>query len=367
MTLIKKENKVRESLWCKDPALHSVTDSTGFILILTLVILFGVLLRAYLLAGQILIDDEWQGLYYVAMVNSLSDLLTHFSLIGATCIPQNVYDYILLKTTGWSEILIRLPSVASGIAALAIFPVLVRRLFSRRITVIFTFLLGISPFLVFYSRVARPYSTVALFGFISIWALYQWITKGSKKYGIYYVISGILAIYFHLFAVIGVLVPLGYAFAAKLLEVTKSNKKKNPQATPKSTSMIIAGAAIVVISAILAVPGMVISRFSTLLAKDNITLKSLMGFASILSGTASPILMILFYALLIFGLIKLVRSTPLLWGHFHIHSRFLLCRNIHIKTCINSRTYCYFAISNCAVSACLCCSGIGNGCHTAGT
>ncbi len=312
MTLIKKENKSKRSWRDKDPALHSAAGSVNFILILAVVILFGIFLRIYLLADQILIDDEWQGMNYAAGCNSLFYLLIHFAMPGATCIPQNVYNYVLLNTTGWSEILLRLPSIICGILSMVIFPWLIRKVFSRRTTVIFTFLLAISPFLVFYSRVARPYSMVTFLGFVSIWALYLWATNGEKKYAVLYAVTGILAIYFHLFAVIGVLVPLGFAFLFKLMEVSKDSKKKVVHVKPSPTTMIIVGTVVILLPAVLVVPGLITSDFPMVIAKDRVTIKSLIGFARMLSGTAEPVWTVFFYGLLIFGLAVLVKRTRLL-------------------------------------------------------
>ena len=77
----------------------------------------GLALRCYLLSDQIFADDEWHGFYF-ALGKSPGWLLTHFSIPGATCIPLNFYIWVLGQTTGWSETLLRLPSLLSGLLLL---------------------------------------------------------------------------------------------------------------------------------------------------------------------------------------------------------------------------------------------------------
>ena len=127
-----------------------------------LALIVGIILRFYMLSGQILLDDEWHGIDY-AIGNSFSYLLTH-SGQGATCIPLNLYRRFLLQTVGWSELLLRLPAIIAGVLSLVIFPVLVKKIFSLRVTIVFAFLVAVSPFLIFYSRVSRPYSIFTLLG-----------------------------------------------------------------------------------------------------------------------------------------------------------------------------------------------------------
>ena len=68
---------------------------------LLLAVVGGASLRSYLLPAQVLIDDEWHGVYY-AIGKSPLWLLTHFSIPGATCIPLNLYTWALAASAGWS-------------------------------------------------------------------------------------------------------------------------------------------------------------------------------------------------------------------------------------------------------------------------
>src|ERR1043166_4183657 len=99
----------------------------------TLVIAFviGLWLRVYLIRDQVFIDDEWHGFYY-AIGKSPGWLLTHFSIPGATCIPLNFYAWALGATVGWSETMLRLPSLLCGVALVVIGPLLAREVIGAR-------------------------------------------------------------------------------------------------------------------------------------------------------------------------------------------------------------------------------------------
>jgi hypothetical protein len=121
---------------------------SSFVPALALAFLVGLFLRLYLLSDQVLIDDEWHGLYYV-IGKSPWWLLTHFSIPGATCIPLNFYDWLLGATVGWSELMLRLPSLVCGLSCVLICPLLARKLIGASAAILLAFLLAISPVLIF--------------------------------------------------------------------------------------------------------------------------------------------------------------------------------------------------------------------------
>lgn len=127
----------------------------AFVSALALAFLAGLWLRLQLLTDQVFIDDEWHGLYY-AIGKSPAWLLTHFSIPGATCIPLNLYTWALGASIGWSETMLRLPSLVSGLLGVVVGPLLARRLVGSCRAVSLAFLLAISPTLIFYSRICRP-------------------------------------------------------------------------------------------------------------------------------------------------------------------------------------------------------------------
>ena len=89
---------------------------------------FGAVLRIRNVASQIPIDDEWHGLD-IAISRDLWFLFTHFSRAGANSIPWNLYLRAALRTVGWNEVTIVLPSLLAGVGLLWVFPRWVARRF----------------------------------------------------------------------------------------------------------------------------------------------------------------------------------------------------------------------------------------------
>lgn len=276
-------------------------------------ILVGSVLRLYLISDQILLDDEWHGLYYV-IGKRLSYLLAHFSMPGATCIPMNIYRYFLMETVGWTEILLRLPAIISGLLALLVFPLLAKKQLPFRGTVIFTYLLAISPFLVFYSRVSRPYSVVALSGFIAVLSAYFWLISGRRLYGFLYVSTGIIGIYFHLFAAIAVLLPLALGLLFKAIPNTEHFLKSREIIVIPLRVLLLTIGAMGVILCLLILPGLLGSMrnlMTSVIQTGHMTIGSLGRFACMISGTSNIVLVVIFLGLLVYGAMLFLRRYPL--------------------------------------------------------
>lgn len=216
------------------------TDSTRkfcFIAILAFCVIIGAFLRLYLLADQVLLDDEWHGLFYATGHNLLH--LLRYTTADATCAPLNFYAGVLLHTLGWSETALRLPSLFFGLLALMVFPLLVRRVHGDTVACIFTVFLSVSPFLVLYSRIFRPYSALIFFEFVAIYSAGIWLVTGEKKFRWAYMGSAIAALYFHPLAAIGVFSPF---FVAGILNVIREKVPTNfniPDFIPHGRSMLI--------------------------------------------------------------------------------------------------------------------------------
>jgi len=284
----------------------------SFFLQLTLACLAGVGLRLAFVTGQVLLDDEWHAMDY-AIGNSLGFLLTHFSIPGATCIPINAYTWALLHTVGWNETLLRLPALVPSLASLFLLPRLVRAAFTRKTTVIFTWLLAICPFLIFYSRIARPYAMVALTGAAAVLYGYQWLASGRRAYAALYVGYGVTAVYFHLFAMVSVVAPIACGLLFTLLPSRVSFPAERIRPSYRDVSIVIAAFA-GALSALL-LPALIHAAggtMSSVVGGGDMTAGSFAGFASMLAGTSSTTLLILFWCLLAVGLAFLSRTTPLL-------------------------------------------------------
>jgi len=240
------------SWWNREPAFWW---GLGFAL------LAGFWLRWYLLKDLVFADDEWHGLYYV-IGKSPGWLLTHFSIPGATCIPLNFYTWLLGEYHGWSELSLRLPSLVCGILVVAVGPLLARKFIGPARAMLLMALLAISPLLIFYSRICRPYSAVAFFGFAALLLAAHWMRSGSRRTAALFVAAGVLAVYFHLFAAVTVAAPMLVVLAG-LIWRRVCQKADNVLPFPTAGQFVWMAAALALGGSILVLPALVHSIQST--------------------------------------------------------------------------------------------------------
>ena len=272
------------------------------IIFLAVPVLFGAFLRICNLQNQILLDDEWHSLNFVLGKPFLEIVTTHGE--GANCIPQNIINWIWLHTVGWTELLLYLPSVLCGIAGLLLFPWLITRLAGRSVAIFFTWLLAISPCVIFYTRIARPYSMVLFLGFLSLLCLALWVREGRRRFLWTYVVCGTTAIYFHLYAVL----PVWGALAALLLLAWKG--KRFPQ-TPWITLRPLAVAGIVMLLSLLGLLGP--AHWSNpwwlrALGQRSFTYTGLWNFFSLLAVSRFILARVLFIGAVFYGLNRWMRK-----------------------------------------------------------
>jgi hypothetical protein len=285
-------------------------ENRGFMAILAAAMLLGIFFRSYLLSGQVLIDDEWHGFFY-AIGKSPFFLLTHFSVPGATCIPLNAYTWLLGKTIGWSEISLRFPCWLCGVVCVLMGPLLAQKIVGTQRAAWLALLLALSPLLIFYSRICRPYGAVALLGFLALLLAARWMQTGILRYGIGFAIAGVLAVYFHLYAVVIAGAPV---FTAILLHLySRLVKKTKAAAGPPLWHWLAVAAGMVIAGAILVLPALIQSMrgtFFDVAMKGSPEWQSVPHVLALFSGTAQPALVVVFWFLLGIGAVEQIRRNP---------------------------------------------------------
>jgi len=174
-----------------------------------LALLAGAGLRCFSIRDQVPIADEYHA-PLLALHGSYFTIATNFQRAHSS-IPLTLIYKLMLDTVGLTELGMRLLPLALGLLLLIVVPLAARPVLRPGENLLLLVLLAISPQLVFYSRNARPYmistllSTVALIGFLA------WVRAPSKRWGMLYVVTGVLAAWFHLFALPFVLAPAAWA------------------------------------------------------------------------------------------------------------------------------------------------------------
>lgn len=186
--LMPPELRTRHILLGKDRAAYAFGLACAFLL--------GAGLRLYHLKDQLFLDDEWHGLFFIRN-RSLPEILTQMNPFNNSSPLLNIYGFICYHLGGVSEWNLRLPLLVTGCALPVLCALLVRRKVPLRAGIIFSFLLALSPFLIFYSRFSRSYILVALLSFTGLIYAFRWITGNRTADAAVFVLAGTLAVYAH--------------------------------------------------------------------------------------------------------------------------------------------------------------------------
>ncbi len=156
-----------------------------------LVLLFGAFLRLFRVGDQIILDDEWHALNAVQD----HDYGWIFSHLGHAdhSIPLTLLFEFFSQTIGLSEISMRLPSLLAGILAIIVLPWMMRHWLKPRESLVMAALIAISPFLVNYSRIARPYSALFLLAGASIVLAWLWWKHNDRASGLGWILCSVFA------------------------------------------------------------------------------------------------------------------------------------------------------------------------------
>ena len=120
-------------------------------------------------SAQLGLDETWTW-YLTEEVLRTGDFRRALALGGVDAPLFAAINVLVAKMAGLSVLGLRAPQAMFGTASVAIVFLLVRRLRDARLALPVALLAAWSPYLVFYSREARPYAQVLFFSLIFIWA-----------------------------------------------------------------------------------------------------------------------------------------------------------------------------------------------------
>lgn len=280
-------------------------------------VLLGAALRLWGLDRQILVGDEIHGLR-AALELPLAEILTAFRSADH-CLPlAALYRLLLAGGVPLSELLLRLPSALAGVGALVLFPALLVRFDPSpgglRRAAAFGWLLAVSPGLVFYSRIARPYAVVALLAPLAAAAFWRWWRGGAHAWAGLYALSGAIAAWFHLAAAPFVAAPLGYGageLAWRRLTGEETGSRRGASALAGAAAALALGLAAFLVPARESLGWLA----ETKSAQDSPGLAGVGDVLRLQAGTAFAPLALLFWGLAALGAVALVRRSPGLGGY----------------------------------------------------
>lgn len=289
----------------------------------------GITLRLWHWSDQILLDDEWHALNFV-FNRSFFDVIMQQGL-GANSIPVNIHSWIILNTLGWSEPLLRLPSMAAGIIALIVIPMLVRRIWGDAVACITAALLAVSPVVIFYCRIMRPYAPVMLLAVSSVLLTLAWMKEGRRRDLVLSALCGSFAIYYHLYAAIPVGMPFIIALAASLKPIGPRLGLTLTSKTPL-TDILTAGGIMAILDGVLVVIPNVLNPWWShgIHGVDHADLQTVITVSSLISGSGNHLLMITVIGLLLIGFAVIIRGSRI--AGVSIAASFLLFTLVMAKT-----------------------------------
>ena len=153
-------------------------------------------LRTHALGGQVVLDDEWHAIHKL-MSSSYRDIFRTFGFADHS-IPLTLFYKAVADTVGLTEWNLRAVQAACGIALVPLCGWLGwRATRDAPAASLFAFLVCGAPFLVMWSRFARPYAITLLLSLACVAAVWAWRTARSQRVAAIAIACGALAAWFH--------------------------------------------------------------------------------------------------------------------------------------------------------------------------
>jgi hypothetical protein len=163
---------------------------------IVIAVLLGAWLRIHGLDIQVVQDDEWHAIHKL-MTSSYAEIFRTFGFADHS-IPLTMFYKALAATVGLDEITMRAVQVACGIAVIAVCALLAwRATGSASVATLLAFLVAGAPFLVFYSRFARPYAITTLLSVLVLAALWRWRERRTVRLAAAVCVAASLAAWLH--------------------------------------------------------------------------------------------------------------------------------------------------------------------------
>jgi len=172
----------------------------NYVFLFLSIFIVGAFFRLYHLGTDILWVDEPFSTFF-----SQKPLLDILKYISVDSNPPLYYIllHFWIKLFGDSLFIIRLFSVAVGLIDLLLFYFIIKKLFGKQIAFISYTILALSPYFIFYSRLARTFPLLLLFTLLSYWCFNRFFINKSENifHALGFVFFSTLAVYTHYYAI----------------------------------------------------------------------------------------------------------------------------------------------------------------------
>jgi len=153
-------------------------------------------LRLHGLDIQVVQDDEWHAIHKL-LASSYGEIARSFGFADHS-IPLTLFYKAMAETIGLDEVNMRIVQVLCGIALVAVGGWLAfRGTANAAVAGLFAFLVAGAPFIVLYSRFARPYAITTLLSVLVIAGLWRWRSTRSMQLAAAICVMASLAAWLH--------------------------------------------------------------------------------------------------------------------------------------------------------------------------
>lgn len=273
----------------------------------------GAALRCWNLRDQVLVGDELHTVRS-ALGSDLATVLTTYRE-SDPCLPLTaLYRLMIEAAIPLSELALRLPVLLTGVLALVLLPLLLGRL-APRARVAFAWLLALSPALILYSRIVRPYAPIVLWSGLAASCFWIWwsasregrAASATRQRGALagFLVFAALAVWFH----------LGTApFVASLFVFALVDILLAPPPARLGLLRNLLGAALALAAILAAILLPAADSLEEVVASKRVSqaipLSTYLAVARIQAGTWFAAAAALFWAIALLGWGRLLRSAP---------------------------------------------------------
>lgn len=257
----------------------------------------GTFLRLDQIHAQVLINDEWHPVHQLTYY-SPQHIVSTFGNADYG-IPLVLFYWVEMKWFGLSELMLRMPMIIAGLLTLVLLPMALRNRVNNRVVALFALLLAISPFLISYTRIARPYALTLLGIYVAYWCLESAVKNSQVRWkpaSAYALLCG-LVVWTHAIT--------GPMLIAPLIVLWWNALRGNGVAWRpliKLTALVGVLMALAVLPPLLGDPAALAGKSGV----DSITFATIYGASFLWFGTGSAVIVIA-------GVIFAAIGTPMVW------------------------------------------------------
>ena len=153
-------------------------------------------LRAWGVTGQVVLDDEWHAIHKLAS-STYGEIFNTFGIADHSIPLTLLYKY-MADTIGLAEGRLRILQILCGVALVPVCAWIAwGAARDRAAAALFAFLVSGAPFLVMWSRFARPYSISLLFAVLAVASIWRWREERTSLLAACAALTAMLCAWFH--------------------------------------------------------------------------------------------------------------------------------------------------------------------------